>query len=227
MIEKEFTLSDIETLGFAECDPYLAKGFLELINSESLGRMFASALEKRKKGHFNDALKTITEVNKQQFYAISEIQRILDESKGQKRTDIFIEKFRQIMPFQIGITNGDQVLDLLGQFYSYFENRLLIIREELHQKESELNGLLEEYKFMNERMKDRITDEELEGVAKEISSLSEKVYAIKSKILSALAEFVSCQDLTPGKNKALELTKLFYLLLTSNIEILDAKAVEV
>ena len=127
-----FSESDFVNLQLSKCDESIVYDFLKVINNETLGRKVSIALNQRQQGNFDKAMLNITEANRDQVLAVREIQSILDELTGRSKSEVVFEKYRQILPFQIGITNGEQVLNLLNEFESVFDGRLSRTIGELH-----------------------------------------------------------------------------------------------
>lgn len=139
--------SDYEKLQLPALDEDAVGDFLETINNDTLGRKVVIALNQRKQGHFDKAVLNISEANRDQVLAIREIQAILDKLAGRSKTEIILEKFRQTYPFQIGLTNGEEILGLLAEITAQYGNRISNIINELCNNEDQLNSLNEEIVF--------------------------------------------------------------------------------
>ena len=222
-----FSESDFENLQISNCENSVISDFLKVINSETIGRKVSIALDQKKQGHFNKAMLNITEANRDQVIAIREIQNILDKLDNRDKTEIILEKFRQVFPFQIGITNGDEALNLLDQIKSVFTENLSDIISELYNYENELSLLTEEINFFQERMQGRISDNELDLMKEKLSGITDKIFSIKSTILDNLISFISEEHNAISLDDKFKLVKNIYIILTSSIETLDAKFVEV
>ena len=168
-----FSESDFVNLQLSKCDESIVYDFLKVINNETLGRKVSIALNQRQQGNFDKAMLNITEANRDQVLAVREIQSILDELTGRSKSEVVFEKYRQILPFQIGITNGEQVLNLLNEFESVFDGRLSRTIGELHNNEKEVCSQIEEFTFFSKRMKGKISENELEEMQKSVLNLSE------------------------------------------------------
>ena len=227
MISKKFTESEFENLQLSKCDESFVYDFLKSINNETLGRKVSIALNQTKQGHFDKAMLNISEANREQVLAIREIQTILDKIEGRGKTEVIFEKYRQIFPFQIGLTNGDEVLNLLTHIKSFFDDVLSQIKSELHNNEEEVSLLAEEFIFFEERMKGRISEKELDVMKENISVLVDKIFSTKRIILNNLISFVAEKNMSTSIDDRLKLIKSFYIIITSSIETLDAKLVEV
>jgi hypothetical protein len=222
-----FSESDFENLQVSNCENSVISDFLKAINSETIGRKVSIALDQKKQGHFNKAMLNITEANRDQVLAIREIHIILDKLDNRDKTEIILENFRQVFPFQIGITNGDKVLNLLGQIKSEFTEYLSNIISELHNNENEFSLLTEEFNFFQERMQGRISDNELDLIRKKLSGIADNIFSIKSRILNNLISFISEKHNAISLDDKFKLIKNIYIILTSSIETLDAKFVEI
>ena len=224
MLRKLFTESDFEKLLISQCDPYLSKEFLDTLNHETLGSKVHDALEQRKQGHFNKAVASMTEANRDQVVAVREIQNIICKVENRPATEVMLENFRQVSPFQIGLTNGGQVLALLSEIKSLVNDFDMMIND-LHHDEKEAGSLIEEYTFFSERTPGRISDKELQGLKENITDLAGKVYSAKSLLLDIIIKFVDEKFSSIYVNDRISMIKCFYIVLTSSIETLDAKSV--
>jgi hypothetical protein len=202
--------------------------FLETINNETLGQRVAIALKQRQQSQLDKAMRTLSETNRDQVLAIREIQAILDRSAGRSGTQVVFEKYHQTLSFQIGLTNGQAVLDLLDRFRAFFDGDLAATVEALHRNETELRAVVEEYVFSSQRMRGRMSDKDLDALRANIPALDEKIRSTKRSILVTLADFIARQDVAPqaGANDRLSLIRCLYRVLTSSIETLDAKSVQ-
>ena len=75
-------------------------------------------------------------------------------------------------------------------------------------------------------MKGKISENELEEMQKSVLNLSDIIVSIKKDILDTLINFIDKKSINSNNDK-LKLIKNLYLILTSSIETLDAKYVEV
>ena len=225
MISKEFSKSDFVNLHIAECDKTTVNDFFQLINQETLGTKVSIALSQRQQGHFDKAMLNMSEANRDQVIAIREIQLILDKLTGRNKTEVIFEKYRQIFPFQIGLTNGEEILNLLILIQSGFNGKYTITVSELHNNEKKLTSLIEEFTFFSERTKGRIPEKEIEDMQKNISDLSAVIFSFKEMIINNIVSVIEQKKIDANKSDKLKLIKNFYLILTSSIETLDAKQV--
>lgn len=227
MINKKLSQSDFENFPLSDCDPTVVSDFLKSINNATLGNKVASAINHRKQGHFNKAMLNMTEANRDQVIAIRKIQAILDEINGRDKTEVILEKFRQQYPFQMGLVNGEEVLNLLKQIKSVLGDEFPQMQNELYQNEEKLSSLHEELNFIEERIQGKISEHELDVLNENISSLSEKISSTKIFLISNLDIFIRQKFSSVRPNHLIILIQNFYLILTSSIEILDAKQVDI
>ena len=218
---------DFEKLEIEKCDKSIVNDFLKVINNQTLAKKISNALNLKKQGHFNKAVLYVTEANRDQVLAIREIQNILDKLEVSTKTEIILEKFRQTLPLQIGLTNGEEVLDLLNQIKAGYNGEFQNIISEFHYNEEELYGLTEELTFFQERMKDRISEKEINEIKEKVLVSSNKIVSTKKIILDNLIRFVIEKINSITIDDRLKLIKNFYLIITSSIETIDAKMVEV
>jgi len=227
MLEKMYSESEFVNLEMTKCNKSSVHDFLNSLNNATLGRKVAIAINLKKQGHFNKSILNITEVNRDQILAIREIQRILDKLESQKKTEVIFERFRQILPLQIGLRNGEEVLNLLNQIKEVYSGKHIEIICELHNNEKRLDELNEELSFFQERMNGRITENELDEMKKNVSQTASKIFSTKRMIVDNLITFVNDKINSITIDDRLCLIKNLYLVMTSNIETLDYKQVEV
>jgi len=223
----QLTESDLENLNFSKCDKSVVNDFFKTINGDTIGRKVLKAINQRQQGHFNDAMLNITEANRDQVLAIREIQSILDEIKGGVKIQIIFDKYRQQFPFQIGLVNGEEVLSLLDKIKSQFGNDFPKMTDDLHQNEEKLNSLIEELNFFEERMKGKISEQELNEIKSNSSEIVERIISTKKLLINGLSNFLLKEFNNTNPNLIIKLIHNFYILITSNIETLDSKHMEV
>lgn len=97
-----------------EVEEILVRDLIEVVRENTIGYKVATALNERKQGQFDKAMLNISEANRDQVLSIRAIQSIIDKICGTSRTEVIFEKFRQFHPFQIGLKNGKDVLELLS-----------------------------------------------------------------------------------------------------------------
>ena len=222
-----FSESDFKNLQISKCDSSVISDFLKLINNETLGMKVLNAINQSKQGHFNKAMLNISGANRDQVLAIREIQSILDELKGEIKTKIIFDKYRQKFPFQIGIANGEEFLSLLDKIKSLFCNELAKIIGELHQNEEKLSTLNEELNFFEERVIGKISEQELDELRKNILLLVRCIVSTKKLIIENLNNFLRKEFRSASPNLLMRLIRNFFVIITSSIETLDKELVEV
>jgi len=227
MIGKKCFESDFENLHLSKCDKSLVYDFLKLINNETLGVKVSRSLNQRKQGHFDQAMLNISEVNRDQVLAIRQIQGILDKLESRGKTEIIFEKYRQIFPFQIGLTNGEEILDLLTQIELLFVGKFQAIANDLYDNEEEVGLFYEELNFLEERMKGKIPQKELDIMRNNILIMVDKIQSTKKIIINNIVNYISEKNILINSNDMLGLVKCFYLIMTSSVETLDARLVNV
>lgn len=227
MMNRKFTEADFEALDLSNCDGLLVRDFLQNVNNETLGRKVYEAINQKEKGHFDKAMLSISEANRDQVLAIREIQGILDKQDGRAKTEVVFEKFRQTLPFQIGLANGEKFLEWLFEINALFPESLSRVKIELHANEDKLSAFMEKLSFFEDRMQGRIPESEIDDLKENIAELVEEISAIKKKIVVRLNAFVAGKGRSNTPSDNLRLIKNFYLIITSSIETLDARFVEV
>jgi len=226
MNSKHFSESNFKNLNIVTCDKIVVAGFLKIINGETVGEKVSTALTQRHQGHFDKAMLNISEANRDQVIAIREAQFILDKLAGRTNTEVIFEKYRQTIPFQIGVTNGEEVLNIVSLIQSAVTDSSITLSE-LHENEVKLQSLNEEFTFISERMKDRLSETEIEAMKNELSELSSAIFSMKEMVVHEIFSIIARKMRDINGNDLLNLVKNFYLIVTSSIETLDAKDVEV
>jgi len=227
MIGKEFSVSDFENLHLSKCDESLIYEFLKSINNETIGRKISRSLNQRKQGHFDKAMLNISEANRDQVLAIRAIQSILDKLESREKTEVIFEKYRQILPFQIGLTNGEEVLNFLTQIKLFFGDELPKITSNLYDNEEKVSLLIEELTFFEERGKGKITQKEIDIMRDNILTLIDEIQLTKKLIVTTIFNSISEKNSLTSSNDMFRLIKNAYLITTSSMETLDAKLIEV
>jgi len=227
MTAKECSEFDFKYLHLSKCDKSLVYDFLSLINKETLAGKVSRSLGLRKQGHFDKAMLNISEVNRDQVLAIREAQEILDKLKSQEKTEIVFEKYRQTFPFQIGITNGDEILNIINQIKLLFDGGFSSIVSKLHDNEVKVGLLNDELDFFEKRMKGLAAEEESDTLRNNILILVEEMQLAKKLIIDNIVNGISEQKFLTNSNDMLGLVKCIYLIMTSSVETLDANLVDV
>ena len=227
MIGKIFSVSDFENLYLSKCDESLVYEFLKLINNETLGRKVSRSLNQRKQGYFDKAMLNISEANRDQVLAIREIQSILDKLESRGKTEIIFEKYQQIFPFQIGLANGEEVLNILTQIKLIFGEELPKITSGLYDNEEKVSLLMEELTFFEERMEGEITQKEIDVMRDNILTLIDEIQSTKKLMITNIFNYFSKNNIVASSNDRSRLIKNIYLIMTSSMEILDTKLIEV
>jgi len=227
MITKEYSESDFKYLSLSKCDKALVCDFLHLINKETLAGKVSRSLSQRKQGHFDRAMLSISEVNRDHVLAIREAQEILDKLKNRDKTEIAFEKYRQFFPFQIGITNGDEILNLLTHIKLLFNDEFPSIVNNLHDNEMKVGLLNDELDFFEKRMEGLATQKELDALRNNISILVKDIQLAKKLIINNIVNGISEKEFLTSFNDMLGLVKCIYLIMTSSVETLDANLVYV
>jgi len=139
----------------------LFQNLLDVVQAETLGKKVAIALNQRSQGHFDKAMLNISEANRDQVLSIREIQAIIDRAKGKLKTEVVFEKYRQFYPFQIGLTHGEDVLELLSLIKDECDFDLEELVADLHKNEEIITPIIEELNFYETKMEGRISEDEI------------------------------------------------------------------
>jgi hypothetical protein len=200
---------------------------LDIVLSETLGKKVASALNQKSQGHFNEAMLNISEVNRDQVLSIREIKSIIDRVEDKPKTEVVFEKYRQFYPFQIGLTNGEDVLDLLGLIRTECNLELEKLVADLHKNEEMITPIIEELNFYETKMKGRISEDEINELKKKVVKLKKRIFEKKTSLIDSISDIVQGKFPQIADADKLSLVKNLYLILSSSIQTLDAKFVDV
>jgi len=222
-----YSWSDFDNFHLSNCSQSMIDNFLKLISDETLGRKILVALNQRKQGHFDKAMLSISEANRDQVLAIREIQTILSKPENQSQTEIVFKNFRQTFPFQIGISNGEEVLALLANVKQDLGDEFLAMTRELFDNEGQICLLDEESIFLENKMAGKVSGKEINSIAEKKLALYDRIFSIKKYFLYAISDCIFEKKYLCSDDDELRLIRCIYLIVTSSTETLDAKFVEV
>lgn len=212
--------------GLQDIDATLAQKFFAVVQSDTLGKKVNLALEQRKQGHFDKAMLHMSEANRDQVLAIRAIQAIFDDINGATKTEVIFEKYRQFPPFQIGITNGENVLQLLNDITMQCDFSVAALVAELHEHEVASHPLTQELDFHETRMQGKTPQDEINALKENINALAERVFEIKSSLIENILSVIQEKYPEISNNNKISLCKNAYLILSSAMPTMDAKFVQ-
>ena len=213
--------------GITELNDAIFHTLLDVVQSETLGKKVAIARNQRSQGHFDKAMLNISEANRDQVLSIRKIQAILDEVKGNIKTEVVFKKYRQFYPFQIGLTHGEDVLALLNLIKSKCKFDLEEVVADLHNNEEMITPFIEELNFYETKMKGRISEDEINNLKKMVGKIEERIFDKKTSIIDSISYVVRGEFPQIEDAHKLALVKNIFLILSSSIQTMDAKFVEV
>ena len=212
--------------GILEVGEILIQDLIEVVREDTIGYKVATALNQRKQGRLDKAMLIISQANRDQVLSIRAIQSIIDKIKSTSKTEVIFEKFRQFYPFQIGLKNGKDVLELLNLIRHKCCFNLEKLIADLHQKEEIFDSLQKELNFYETRMKGRTSESENNELMKNVENTTERIFKIKTSIVECIYEVVQANHSQISVTDRIALVKNIYLILSSSIQTLDAKFVE-
>jgi hypothetical protein len=229
MVKNEINILEniLKKNGVLEVEGILVQELIEVVREDTIGYKVAIALDQRKQGQFDKAMLNISEANRDQVLSIRAIQSIIDKIRGTSKTEVIFKKFRQFYPFQIGLKNGKDVLELLSLIRHKCGFSLEEFVADLHKNEEMFDSLQQELIFYETRMKGRTSEDEINELKKSIQNTTEKIFQIKTSIVDCICEVVQTNHSKISITDKISLVKNIYLILSSSIETLDAKFVEV
>jgi len=213
--------------GITEFNNETFQVLLDVAQAETLGKKVAIALNQKSQGHFDKAMLNISEANREQVLSIREIQAIIDRVKGNHKTEVVFEKYKQHYPFQIGVKHGEDVLNLLSLIKGEGDLEIEAIVADLHKNEEMNTPIIEELLFFETKMKGRISEDEISELKTKAQNINNRIFEIKSSLIDSISRVVQREYHQLADVHKLILVKNIYLILSSSIQTLDAKFVEV
>jgi hypothetical protein len=225
--EKNILENILKKNGIAGVIGEISQNLVDVVRTETLGKKVATALKQRTQGQFDKAMLNVSEVNRDQVLSIREIQSIIDETKGDPKTEVVFEKYRHFYPFQIGLKNGEDVLELLSLIKYECDFDLEEFVANLHKNEEMIDPIIEELNFYETKMKGRISEDEINELKKNVEKIKKRIFEIKTLIINCICGVVQGKFPQITVVHKLALVKNIYLILSSSIQTLDAKFVEI
>ena len=217
----------LKTSGFSDLTKEMMVTLLGIVQGETLGNKVTSAVNQRKQGHFDSAVLHITEANRDHMLAVRKVQSILDDIRAVPRRTVILEKFRQVYPFQIGLTDGEDVLALLMSIAKTCDSATEEGIAALHRAEMTLGPLLEELDVYKTRLSGRIPEAEVRELAHTIQEEETSLLQMKIALVNDLCGYIQEKYAHTTCDNKISLLQSLYTILTSAIETLDAKFVDV
>ncbi len=206
--------------------------FIDQIEKSSLNVKVNDAITLRNKGDFNKAMLNISEANRDQVIAIRKIQRILDEASGTEIKEVVFSKFRQFLPLEIGIENGDEVIKIIDDLLIGGDRKVLEIKNEMYSLEIQKEEELERLTFLEQRFGNQIEDDEISEIRENLNVIEKKLHDFKGLVVGKIFKIVNAilkdkTDLDNKDLKVLELTGNIFFVFMSPIATKYAELVNV
>ena len=203
-----------------------------VVTKRSLGAMVDTALASRKEGRLADAISLITRANRTQLDAIENIMQVLDTVRERPKSEVIFAKYRQIFPFEMGVENADDVLDLVSTTQRHISSSNTEIVERLHSLEAAQSEGTEALTFFCTRFRDGGAEAEIEEAEAKLrsieSDLGGTVGEILRAVMSAVVALLGDQDSGKGISPAhYHLSGWLYQIITSQTLTKAARDVEV
>jgi len=225
--EKNFVAQLLKHNGFDEVDDNIVQDLLIALQERTLGSKVATAINQREQGHFDQSVTAFTKVNRDHFLSIRAIQSLLDNIHGVPHSQVILEKYRQFYPFQMGLAHGEGVIELLNLFEQGGRYEIEELVTELHKQEGLLIPLEEELQLYNTRLKGRIAENEIQSLAHTVETMTRKIFELKTAMIGCICRVIQENHNQVSGAEKTTLLKHLYVLLSSSIQTLDAKYVEV
>lgn len=203
-----------------------------VVARDSLGALIASALASRKQGRIDDAISQITRANRAQLNAINGIMRTLDGVFERPRNEVIFAKYRQTFPFEMGIENADDVIDLVQAFHRYVPSDDFSITERLHSLEAAQSEETEALEFFGSRFLDGSAETEIVEAQDKLKSIKHELEKTKTAILCVVISVVATSLNRHGSGRMAssaeyEISGWLYQIVTSKTLTKAAKNVDV
>lgn len=207
------------------------EALVKVVQDDGLGALTRSALQFRKEGRIDRSIQLITKANRFQLDAIEAIQQTFDELAARPTSKVVFAKYRQLYPFEMGIENGGDVLQLLCEFKAEFGADHSEQIERLHQLESEKASEEERLDFFESRYSDGSEKSNIDAARAAVQLLTKNIDEIKLRTLSVVLAAVDRVVASPGRTDIdlvakCELSKWLFVLATSPTQTRHAKYVK-
>lgn len=202
------------------------------IEEDGLSIVITSALTLRRQGRIDQSIPLITQANRVQLDAIEGIQASVDTLLNKDPRPIVFAKYRQYLPFEMGIENGDDVVDLVARIDANLASETTGVVERLHSLEKSRCLEAERLTFFETRFENGGEDETIKEAREALHSISNALEKTKVKILDAVmsvvVQFISSIDVRGDMRRVkYDLSKWLYVLITSPTKTCCAKHVQV
>jgi hypothetical protein len=127
----------------------------------------------------------------------------------------------------MGLTHGEGVIELLHLFEQEDHRAIEAVVTELHEQEGLLVPLEEELEFYNTRLKGRIAASEMQSLADTVEITTRKIFELKTAVLAHICRVIQENYPQAASEEKMALLTHLYVLLSSSIQTLDAKYVDV
>ncbi len=227
-IRKEMSGGDPPRAELAQAETAL----VAIIARDSLGNLIASALASQKQGRLNDAISQITRANRTQFDAIESIMHTLARVFERPRNEVIFAKYRQTFPFEMGVENAADVIDLVQSFNRGMLPDESSKTERLHNLEAARSAEAEAFEFFENRFRSGGAEAEIEESRGKLQSINKELEETKTAILCAVISVVSTRvnkhrSQRTASSVDYEISGWLYQVVTSKTLTKAAKNVEV
>ena len=165
--------------------------FCDLIEAPSLNVKVNSAVVLRNQGHFNNAMLMISEANRDQVIAIRKIQRIIDEVNATDIKEVAFSRYRQFLPLEIGIENGEEVIELLDEKLVGEDTEILEFKGTIHSCELQKEAERERLSFFEKRFGNEAGADEINKMRETIASIDAGIAKHKGVIIKKIFYIVN------------------------------------
>ncbi len=156
--------------------------FVKSLEGESLAFKLYEAKECRQKGNFNKAMLMVSEIVRDHIISLRSIQNIIDATHKREERKVIFQKFRQWEPFEVGLTNGTDVIMIVDEFMVPWKKENYQLIEAYLELEKKID-----YENKKSAVLKRITDtpgstQEVEEQVEIISELSQRQEVLRFKL---------------------------------------------
>ncbi|WP_120634212.1 hypothetical protein [Ruegeria sp. EL01] len=227
-IRKEIADEDLSPVKLAQFEREL----VAVATRDSLGAQIESAINARKQGRMNDAISQITRANRTQLDAIERIMDKLDKLFERPPSKVMFARYRQTIPFEMGVENAADVIDLVQAVHQHGLFEITSNIEKLHCLEVARAEEAEALEFFENRFRSGGAELEIVQAQEVIGSITEELIDVKSAILGAVIPVVIAMLTEHGirRNKSpaiYEISGWLYQIITSKTRTKPAESVKV
>ncbi len=193
---------------------------VDAVENDTLNTLVISAVRYRSQGRIDQSIQLITQANRAQLDAIEALQGILDTLNGRPKQQVVFSRYRQFIPFEMGVEEADDALGLIGSLRDERAPGTRAQCKRLHELEAARNDEVDRLEFFEQRFVDGSQSETIEEARTNLGALNIDLLHAKHEVLNDTLTAVQSFLIETGgqvNNLAVcyELSRWLYVLATS------------